>query len=172
MDNHDDGLPFRPVLSRSKISELTYTVTERGALRCDRCRLTFPDQHHFYSHTSSDSIITLGEVNLKPFRGLPGKWVKRKDFTENTGVGYFQCCKCTKDYGAPGWSSKYASRDYGQGCKHCNNKQWLNAIYFWVNHPSNRRRRGRGARDYGDHLEDLCEACEIGVCRFQQERDG
>ena len=159
--------PFSEFHSRESRKVLTYSgPDENGVIECERCRERFPDKVHFFAHASSSLTVGIRMVP-PPFHNILGRWVKRRDFAGENSFGFYQCCNCTKLRGLKTiWISAYAYKSYGQGCKVCNDKLWVNAIFLWQNYDWNHR-GVKGHKTYEKHLKDLCEACDLGFCRYR-----
>jgi hypothetical protein len=89
-----------------------------------------------------------------------GQWVDRKKFWGNKSFGYFVCQECD----GRSWVSAHAYKQYKQACTQCN--RYVLATYMWMNleHRGKTSMGGRGEDDK-PHIEHLCEACKLGVCR-------
>lgn len=161
----ENDSPFSEFHSRKSRKKLPHSQPDtNGVVECLRCRGRFPDMENLWAHASLRLTVGIRQAHSPVW--LAGRWIHREQYGGERGVGFFQCCRCTKERNAVvTWYSFYSYKEYGQGCRVCNDKKWINAMFFWEN--QNRvDGQKRGTKLYLGHRKELCEACELGVCVY------
>jgi ferredoxin len=98
----------------------------------------------------------------RPFPGLVGYWVKRKDFPGIKSFGVYACraSNCSKR-----WGSAHAHKEHGQGCQKCEHVSLPEFMWYNTAEDSERDQTPPSRDDEAAAHDRLrCMACAAGVC--------